>query len=91
MKTYSQYIARKTNEFAGTEHPFDPSELAPQFVSYFETGQRIEVDFGDGMIKRGTVGVTTGWRPVFLLVLRSNSMGSSWTLGKNDRIVKIIR
>ena len=65
---------------------FSDSDLAKQFVPYFESGQRIEVKFiwGDKIeLKRGTVGVTTGWKPVFLLMKNSRSIGSSDILTKN--------
>ena len=68
---------------------FDPSSLNPNFVRYFESQQRIEVDFGYEK-KRGRIGVTTGWRPVFLLMLRVDSVGSSHTIGESDKVVKVI-
>lgn len=70
---------------------FDDSDLVHKFIPFYESGQRIEVDFGYGTIKRGTVGMTTGWRPVFLLMLRKDSVGSSWTLSNKDKIVKVIK
>lgn len=87
MKNYVSFIARKRQEYDN----FDESELSAQFVPYYESGQRIEVECHIEGIKRGTVGVTTGWKPVFLLMLRSNSTGSSITLSDKDRIVKIVR
>jgi len=87
MRSYQDYISLKKREFGDK---FDPSDLSSQFVPYFENGRRIEVDFGYE-IKRGTVGVTTGWKPAFLLMLTKRSIGSSYLLGKNDKIIKIIR
>ena len=66
---------------------FDTSDLAPQFAKYWGTDTRITVQFAHGTKMRGRVGITTGWKPVFLLMLRSNSRGSSWTLGNDDKII----
>lgn len=68
---------------------FTTKTLDKRFIDYFNSGVRIRVDFGDGLVQQGTVGVTGGWRPVFLLMLRSDSIGSTWTLGKNDTIVGV--
>lgn len=83
---YDDYVARGKKAHGDK---FSAKTLDKRFVPYFESGARIRVDFGDGVIQQGTVGVTGGWRPVFLLMLRSDSVGSSWTLGKNDTIVGV--
>lgn len=87
-RSYAETIERDKREH-GTR--FDESELAPKFVKYYESGERIEVDFGDGFRKRGTIGKTTGWRPCFLLMLRRDSIGSVYTLSEKDEIVKVVR
>lgn len=87
MRNFSDYISKKNREYPGK---FDSSNLNPTFIPYFESGQRIEVDFGHET-KRGTIGVSTGWKPVFLLVLTSRSTGSSWTIGMNDKVTRVIR
>lgn len=84
MQSFSEYLDRARRKHGSQ---FDPSGLDRRFVRYFESGQRISVDLGGGMVKRGTIGVTGGWRPVFLLMLTSRSMGSPWTLGPRERIV----
>lgn len=87
MRSYSELMTRKAAEY-GTK--FDASNLDPRFVSYFENGQRIKVETL-GTTITGTVGVTGGWRPCFLLMRTSRSMSSSWTLGENDKIVAVKR
>lgn len=72
---------------------FDPSDLAPQFVPYFnERKTRIEVEttFADGTTHRrtGYVGITTGWKPAFLLMHASNHHGSSDVLSVNDKVLR---
>lgn len=75
-------------------HATDTADLdaASQFKPYYH-GERIRVtrDYGDGEThtRTGTVGMTTGWRPAFLLMARSNSMGSSDVLGPEDKIVAV--
>ena len=66
---------------------FSTAGLAKKFVPAYNHGQRIRVKFSTGEVLSGTVGMTTGWKPAFLLVLTSRSLGSSWTLKQKDRIV----
>lgn len=83
MRSYQDFIARKTQEFGDK---FDASDLDPRFIEFFNSGQRIKVrSFGE--VVTGTVGVTTGWKPAFLLMRRSNSVGSTWLLGPHDEIL----
>jgi len=93
QRNYQEYITRGKAKHGDK---FTESDLAPQFVDYFNSQQRIEVEFrnAEGKVyetKRGRVGATTGWRPCFLLMLTTRSIGSSYTLGKNDRVVKVVR
>mgnify|MGYP001603505588 CR=1 FL=1 len=88
MSKYTDLIERKKREFG---EKFDNSGLAENFIPYYNSGERIEVKFPDGSVKRGTVGVTTGWKPCFLLMLTSRSVGSSWTLHDGDKVVKIVK
>jgi hypothetical protein len=72
---------------------FDPSALAPEFVPFFESQERIEVNMGygnDGPKRQGRVSVTTGWKPCFILMSRVSDSGSSETLGRSDHYVKTI-
>lgn len=66
---------------------FDPSNLAPQFVPFYESGQRVIVETKYGETLRGYVGVTTGWKPCFLLMHNTRSISSSHTLSADDKIV----
>lgn len=86
-RSYNDYVERKRREYGDK---FDTSALNPDFIPYFENGARIEVTCGP-CVRRGTVGVTTGWKPCFLLMPRCDSTSSSDTIGPNDKITKIIR
>lgn len=84
MKSFQEYLNRKYREHGDK---FSVVELSGQFIPYYNSGQRIIVKNKWGDITRGYVGVTTGWKPSFLLMLRSNSMGSSILLSDNDTII----
>ena len=71
---YQDFLERKRKEYGDK---FDTSELALQFVHAFNDQQRIRVKFPWGEVKTGIVGITGGWRPVFLLIRNKNQVGSS--------------
>lgn len=85
-RSFQEYLARKRTEYGAK---FDPSDLDPRFIPYYENGKRIWVDeFSIGeSAKSGTVGVTTGWKPTFLLISSSRAMGSSTLLTKKTKIL----
>ena len=70
----------------GTLRIIDRSDLAPQFAPYHKNGQRIIVKTHHGETLRGYVGITTGWKPVYILLKNSNSSGSSEILRADDEI-----
>lgn len=89
MTKYDDYIARKEQEY-GTR--FDPSNLAPQFIPYFNSGERIKVSIkGHSQSVFGYVGVTTGWMPTFLLMRTQRSIGSCDVIGKPDKVIAVKR
>lgn len=83
---YRAYLLRKQNKYGDK---FDSSDLNTEFIPYYENQQRIEVDFGYE-IKRGRIGITTGWKPCFLLMLTTRSTGSSYTIGKKDKVLSVV-
>lgn len=83
---FSQYVLKKLREHGDK---FSMADLDMRFVPYFESGERIKVKPKYGDVITGTVGVTAGWKPVFLLIRRSNSFGSSDTLGPDDEIIGV--
>ncbi len=86
MRSYSEYLAGKRQQYGNL---FDSRDLAHQFVPYFESGERIEVRSPWGT-RRGRVGVTTGWKPVFILLARRNARGSSDVLTSSDTVVRVV-
>ena len=87
---FISWLSEHTGRIHG--HEMTITELSGKFIPYFRKGQRITVSFCDKdgkeyERKRGTVGITTGWKPVFLLMLTKRSHGSSWTLSDKDKII----
>jgi len=82
-RSFQEFLERKRCEYGSK---FDSSDLAPEFIPFYESQQRIKVDFGD-IVLTGTVGVTTGWKPIFLLMRTSRSVGSIYTLSSSDHIL----
>ena len=74
----------------GTLRIIDYSDLNSEFTPYYNNGKRIEVDFGYE-IKRGTVGITTGWKPSYILLLRKDSWYSPYLIGKDAKVLRIIK
>ena len=59
----------------GTLKVIDNSELNPRLTQYYKSGQRIEITYKDGTTLRAYVGKSTGWKPCYLEILKSNSWG----------------
>lgn len=78
---------REMKTCKGMNVMIDYSKCATKFIPYYENQQRIKVDVIGMGIKSGTVGKTIGWKPVFILMLRSNSTGSSIILTDKDEIL----
>lgn len=85
MSEYIAYLKRQSKKYGDK---FDPSNLAPQFAPYLHSWNRVTVDMWD-KVRKGYVGVTTGYRPVFLLVKSLKSTGSSDILSFNDRVLEV--
>ena len=88
MKNYAETIQNKIHYF---DSQFDGADLNPDFIPYYENQKRIEVNFAYGETKRGTISMTTGWKPVFLLMLTKRSRSSSYVIHKNDKFIKVIK
>lgn len=84
-----EYVS-DTTPCIGTLRVIDKSNLPNKFAHYHENGQRIEVKTPYGETIRGYVGKTTGWKPSYILLARSNSMGSSELLNSEYEITKTI-
>ena len=85
MNNFTDLVNRRTAQYGDK---FDVSDLDKRFIAFYQNGQRIKVETC-GMVMTGTVGVTTGWKPAFLLMLTSRSMGSSWILGTESKLLSV--
>lgn len=81
---FDQYCERKKQRYGEL---FSTEDLAPQFIPYLHTNTRIKVEDKNGKIHFGSVGITTGWRPAFLLMHSERCIGSSCLLTKEDKII----
>ena len=82
---YECYLRRKRAEHGAQ---FDPSELDQRFVPFYGTETRIMVEAW-GELHYGRVGVTTGWKPVFLLMHNRRCSGSSHVLRAEHKILAV--
>ncbi len=65
---------------------YDGSALAPQFAPY-EGGPAITVKLDSGRTVHGTVSVTGGWQPVYV-ILPTKTDGRGWiVLTKKDEVM----
>jgi hypothetical protein len=86
-RNWKDWLAYKQREHGES---FDAGDLPAKFVPYFENGQRIKVRlYMTGEVMTGTVGVTTGWRPAFLLMRRRSDRGSSHLLKSDTQIIAV--
>lgn len=80
----------KMERCTGTLRLIDYSELDPRFKAAFESGRRVEVtwkkgfeDFSgygcrtEGHKARFRVGKSTGWKPIYLMILTRRSSGGA--------------
>lgn len=59
----------------GTLKVIDNSQLDPRFTHFHETGERIEITYKNGEKIRCYIGKSTGWKPIYLEIKKSNSSG----------------
>jgi hypothetical protein len=91
MNSYAGRLARGRQEHGARFDSSDLDAAHPSLVEAYESGQRVRVvttfDNGETFERTGVVSMTTGWRPAFLLMHRSNARGSWDVLGPRDRVV----
>lgn len=63
------------NKCTGTLRVIDNKDLNPRAKRFYESGERVEITYKDGEKTRCYIGKSTGWKPVYLEVLRRNSSG----------------
>jgi hypothetical protein len=85
---FAGYLAGKAQIFG---EKFDASDLNPNCITHYNAGhkRRIKVRWRDGLEQWGCLGITTGWRPTFLLMHNRRAIGSGNTL-PNDGSFTIV-
>lgn len=85
MRSMTELVNERSRKYGDK---FSTKSLEAKFIPHFQSGNRIKVETM-GQVITGTVGVTTGWVPCFLLMRTTRSLGSIYTLGPNDRILAV--
>lgn len=85
MRDFNEYKRRKIQEYGSR---FDDSDLVNWAIPFFESGKRIKV-LVYGKELTGTIGVTTGWKPCFLLMRKRNSISSGYLINANVKLLAI--
>lgn len=95
MNPFKEYLERKKSvKEYGDE--FDSSDLDRRFAGYYGTKTRLKIKVYSHIkdyshIMYGTVGVSSGWKPVFILLASSRAQGSSAVLNSNCEILGVKR
>lgn len=90
MRNFPEFYLRKQKEWGPKFDPSDLLAVAGSIRNAYETERRIRLSRDNGVTYAdGYVGVTTGWRPCFILVYNRRSMGGSYVINGDDRIVKV--
>lgn len=84
-------------------HEYDFSELDERFTPYYQSGQRIEVEWlegyedytgygakTEGKKARFYVGKSTGWKPIYLQIYSKRSTGGQAILSSAVKSIKAI-
>ena len=90
MRNYEDYLKNAIEKTRGTIRLVKIIEK--NLLSILKTSNALKLNnpYKDESNLRGYVGITTGWRPSFILLLKSNSTGSSELLDERYEIVKEI-
>lgn len=88
MTRYEEFCMRGRSRYGSQ---FNTSSVAQKFVGYYNSRERIRVQFPGHSTMDGYVGVTTGYTPVFILVYNRRSLGSSIVLDDEFNLVKVFR
>jgi hypothetical protein len=88
MRNYNVAIA-KLKVLHSDKPSFSESQLDPKFIPFFESEQRIKVKMAYGEEFYGTVGMSQGWHPIWLLMHNCNSRGSSIILKSDTEILAV--
>lgn len=95
-KNYMEQLVAIKRAQIGVE--FDPSSLQQEFARYYFSKERIKIKFWTKIpgseecqfeFMTGTVGITTGWKPSFILLRTSRSISSNIILSDDAQIIAV--
>lgn len=90
MTEYERFIERKEKEYGDRFiRPWGEEKFARFLHSDVRIRVRTTYPSGDVFERTGTVGITTGQHPAFLLMHRSNSIGSWDVVDERDEITAV--
>ena len=78
----------KSVKCTGTLKPIDNSNLDPRLTPFYKSGERVEITYKDGTKERFYVGKSTGWKPTYLEIKKSNSYGGSCAYVPGDATIR---
>jgi hypothetical protein len=74
----------------GTLRVINTSDLDDKLTRYYESKERVEIEYTDGEKERGTIGKTTGWKPIYILVKKINSRGGLPIMSSMIKNIKVV-
>ena len=86
---YMDLIERFQKKYGDDFNMDDLISVDRTIIDMYETQQRCRIYHGDGYTTDGYIGVTTGWKPCFIHLYNARSLGSSVTIGPNDKVIKV--
>ena len=81
---YADYCKIKKLEFGDK---FNTANLNRNFVYWFDNQTRVKVLTSYGEVITGRIGVTTGCKPSFMVMSKSNSIDSSDLITLDDKVI----
>lgn len=74
----------------GVQVAIDYSGLSERLTPYYESRERIEITYANGERIRCRVGMTTGWKPAYIAILRRDSVGGFIIATENIERIQIV-
>lgn len=79
---------QKMERCKGTLRIIDNSNLDTRLTPYFKAGERVEIEYQDGSKERCWIGKSTGWKPIYLAISRTDSTGGAAILSSFIKSVR---
>jgi hypothetical protein len=85
-KRYADVVDRGAAKYG---ERFDESGLIKEFRRYYESGRQVQVRFAGGPTLTGTIGISAGAAPTFMLMPLSGSAWSADMIGPHDEVIAV--